>query len=809
VTVSTQESATPDGWRERIGSLRHSTFGPAAEEPYRRRLSDGLLLLASALVVAWALVTDVRPSGPLADLGRFFTSLPSGPADLIRLLYSLGSLWAAGLVVAAALVARRWRLARDLALAGAVAWLVARGLGFAVEGNSDPTGLVESTTRVGSVSPSFPAVRVAVVTAVVRSAAPYLTRPSRRIGLVLVLVTVLGGMYLGAATPWAAVVAWMVGVGVAAGIHLGFGSPGGRPTLDQMRATLAELGVDVTDLRLDDVQAGTSTTMTATDADGSRLAIRVLGRDEADSQFISRAWHRILYRSSPGRLFLSRIEDVEHEAYCVLRAAQAGVRVPEVVVTGTAGPGAAVYVERPIVGVTLAEASPDRIDEALLEQVWEQVARLHAANVAHLDLTAARVVLTDAGPALVGFGAAAASGLDGAADADVASLLVATTRLVGADRAVAAAAFALGRERLLDVLPLLQTAVLPPTLRGHGRTERKAVAADVADLRTVVAHAVDVEPPRLTELHRISGTTLLLVIGTFLGVAALLSQVGDPAELWNTMSQASPWWIVLALVVSLSTNVTTAVALMGSVPIRIPLVRTTELQLSLTFANLAIPSVGGLAAQVRYLQKQGVDLAAAVAAGGVVSGVANVTVTSAVCLLALVLSPISLQLDSVSPSSLFGLLVIAAAVVGLVCAVVFGVPAIRRRVVEPARSAWGIVRSVARSPRQLSQLVLGWAGNALLYALVLYACVAAFGPPVDFWTILLINTGVSTLAFAVPVPGGSTAVSSVGIAGALAAAGASQEVAVAASLAYQVTATFVPAVPGWVAFRDLLDHDYL
>jgi hypothetical protein len=32
---------------------------------------------------------------------------------------------------------------------------------------------------------------------------------------------------------------------------------------------------------------------------------------------------------------------------------------------------------------------------------------------------------------------------------------------------------------------------------------------------------------------------------------------------------------------------------------------------------------------------------------------------------------------------------------------------------------------------------------------------------------------------------------------------------VAASLAYQVTATFVPAVPGWVAFRDLLDHDYL
>ena len=36
--------------------------------------------------------------------------------------------------------------------------------------------------------------------------------------------------------------------------------------------------------------------------------------------------------------------------------------------------------------------------------------------------------------------------------------------------------------------------------------------------------------------------------------------------------------------------------------------------------------------------------------------------------------------------------------------------------------------AVVRSPRQVTQLVLGWAGNALLYALVLYCCVAAFGP---------------------------------------------------------------------------------
>jgi uncharacterized membrane protein YbhN (UPF0104 family) len=222
-----------------------------------------------------------------------------------------------------------------------------------------------------------------------------------------------------------------------------------------------------------------------------------------------------------------------------------------------------------------------------------------------------------------------------------------------------------------------------------------------------------------------------------------------------------------------------------------------------------VPSVGGLAAQVRYLQTQGVDLAGAVAAGGVVSGVANVVVTSSVCVLALLLSPKKVDLGSVSTSGVLTVLGIVALVIGVVCAIVFGIPAIRNKVLKPVHDAWAVISSAMRSPRQIGQLVLGWAANALMYGFVLYCCVAAFGEPVNFWTVVLINTGVSTLALAVPVPGGATAASSVGVAGALTAVGSPQEVAVAASLAYQVTATFIPAVPGWVAFRNLLDLDYL
>jgi uncharacterized membrane protein YbhN (UPF0104 family) len=788
---------------------RLRTFGPADEHPFRRRTSDWIRLITAIVVVAVLAARADQISDAQAALFELFNQLPDSLADLFRLAYGLGTLWGLGLVLVAALIGRRWRLARDLALAGVLAALLSRLIGAIASGDSTAEAL-QATVRLGSSSPSFPATRLAVIVGVVAAAAPYVARPTRRTGQLFATVMALSAMYLGVALPNSVVAAAVLGWGCAAAVHLAFGSPGGRPTLPQMRATLAELGVRVAGLRLAPHQPADGTLMHAVDERGRPLHVRVLGRDEADAQALGRAWRSIVYKSPPGRLHLTRVEAVEHQVYAMLLAAQAGIRVPEVVTTGTAGPGAAVLVDRPFPGTPLSQLGADGMTEALLERAWRTIGRLHDAGIAHLDLNLDHVVLAEDGEVgFTSFSHAITGDRHDYRRHDVATFLVATAEVVGPDRAVAAAAFGIGRDRLRQVLPVLQAAVLPPSMRPHGRAEHKAQSDRLAALRATTAAAVDVDVPHLTELHRISGGTLAMAIGTFLGVAALLSQVGDPQELWDTMSEADWSWMALAITVSLLTNFSTAIALMGSVPIRIPLLRTAELQLSLSFANLAVPTVGGLASQVRYLQKQGVDLAGAVAAGGVVSGAANVVVTSAVCLIALVLSPAKVSTSSVSADQLLAVLLLAAIVIGVLCAVLFGIPAIRRRVLEPVHNAWAILSAALRSPRQLGQLVLGWACNALMYAFVLYCCVAAFGPPVDFWAILLINTGVSTLAFAVPIPGGATAVSSVGVAGLLTAVGASQEVAVAASLAYQVAATFVPAVPGWFCFRNLMALNYL
>ena len=97
-----------------------------------------------------------------------------------------------------------------------------------------------------------------------------------------------------------------------------------------------------------------------------------------------------------------------------------------------------------------------------------------------------------------------------------------------------------------------------------------------------------------------------------------------------------------------------------------------------------------------------------------------------------------------------------------------------------------------------------------MYAGVYMACIYAFGGSINFWTLLSLNIIISTLASLVPIPGGNTAVSSVGHVGRARGGRVSRpSIAVAAVLADQLVSSFLPAVPGWWATNDLLHDDYL
>ncbi len=744
--------------------------------------------------------------------------LPGALESLFRLIYATGALWAVALVVVAAVVARRWRLARDLAIGGVVTWALARFIGALVVEDASVTHAFDIVTRIGDDTARFPAVRVAIIVAVISVASPYLTRPVRRLGQVLVLLMAFAALYLGAALPDAALAAVVLGWAVAALVHLVFGSPGGRPTTSQVQAALAELGVNADDVNLAAHQPRSGTIMSAHDADGD-LQVRVLGRDEADAQLLSKSWRFVAYKDGGPTIHLSRLEDVESQAYTLLLAERAGVTVPPVVVAGTAGPGAALIAFRPIAGTRLRDADPATVTDAVLATLWSQVGALHAARVAHGRLNANHVWLTApsdgtgadgtaAGVAIDGFENATGAAATGRRAADVAELLLSTALIVGDDRAVAAARAGLGDPALVEALPFLQPAALSHEMRPD-RKHRKERSKEVASVRAAATAATGTAEPMLQELHRVSGTNLMMAIGTLIAVFALLSQVGSPQELWDTVTSADIWWLLLAMIVSLATNFATAIALMGTVPINLPLIRTAELQLSMSFSNLAVPAIGGMAAQIRFLQKQGVDLASAVASGGLLINVGNIVAQVMLLGVAVALSPTNIHTAPIPTEKIVTLVLIAILVLVVGIGLVLGVPKLRRMVVPPTKSAASTLWAAVRSPRRVALLLGGNAVNAIMYAAVYMCCIAAFNGSINFWTLLSLNIIVSTLASLIPVPGGNTAVSSVGMSGALVAVGVPTSIAVAAVLADQLVTSFLPAVPGWWATNDLLHDDYL
>jgi uncharacterized membrane protein YbhN (UPF0104 family) len=796
-----------------MADWRAHSFGPASEEPYRRRTSDWIRLVIGGSILAFAISHQNNPTEFERNLFTFVNGLPNQLESFFRLLYAVGALWAIGLVVAAALVARRWRLARDLAIGGVVTWALARFIGAMVVENASLKHSLDIVTRVGDDSANFPAVRVAIIVAVISVASPYLTRPVRRLGQVLVLLIAIASLYLGTTLPDGALAAVALGWTVGALVHLAFCSPGGRPTTAQVAATLNELGVPAEDAHLVPVQPRTGTAMTARDPEGA-LQVRVLGRDEADAQLLSKFWRFLAYKDGGPTLHLTRLEDVQAEAYALLLAERAHVTVPSVVVAGSAGPGMALIASRPLEGTRLVDADPASVTHAQLAELWKKVAALHGARVAHGRLNANHVVLTgacagaDAGVGIDGLELATGAAAAGRRAADVAELLVSTASIVGDDRAVAAARAGLGDAAVVEALPYLQPAALSREMHAD-RRHRRERSKQVAAVREAAATETGTDQPPLQELHRVSGTNLMMAVGTLIAISALLSQVGSPQELWDTVTSADIGWLVVAMVVSLLTNFATAVALMGTVPINLPLIRTAELQLSMSFSNLAVPAIGGMAAQIRFLQKQGVDLASAVASGGLLINVGNIAAQIILLGAAILLSPTAIHVDPIDTQKVVTLVLLVIGVLILAVGLVLGIPRLRKMVVPPTKAAAATLWAAVRSPRRVALLLGGNAINAIMYAAVYAACIAAFGGSINFWTLLSLNIIVSTLASLVPIPGGNTAVSSVGMSGALAAVGVPTDIAVAAVLADQLVSSFLPAVPGWWATNNLLHDDYL
>jgi uncharacterized membrane protein YbhN (UPF0104 family)/tRNA A-37 threonylcarbamoyl transferase component Bud32 len=568
--------------------------------------------------------------------------------------------------------------------------------------------------------------------------------------------------------------------------------------------------VDLHDLELAASQRWGETRFVAAAPDGTPASVVVIGRDATDARLASKAWRKLMYRDGGSSVSASRTSQLEHRAYLLLMAAKTGVPVSEVVVAAKAGPEElAVLVLLEPAGEPYALLDPEVLDDATLDRAWAELARLHAARIAHGSIGPENLVRRpDGSTAFVDFARGEAGALPDRRIRDRVDLLVTTAALVGDERSVAAAGRALGDDGLSELLPFIESAALSPPAR-RALHDRKR---QLKDLRGAGAAWAGVEVPELTPLRRISGTSVAMAAATFVGFYLIVAQFSG-VDLWATLQTAEVAWVLIAFLISFSPNFFGAITVQGTVARPLPYGPLLAEQFANNFTGLIGGTVANTALVIRFFQKQGLPVAVA-ASSGVMSGLANGMVEMVLVVLALVFTNANLSTDQVggSASDIQTYLLIGIIVIGVLVTVLVLAPKLRaalRRIVGPqVAAAKENLGQILKDPRKAVRIFGGNLCSQIAYALVLSAALHAYGADVPIATLVVINSVASLLGGAAPVPGGLGVIEAGLIAG-MTAAGVEESVAVAATFTARLCTAYLPPIWGWFALGWLRRNDYI
>src|SRR5580700_9586660 len=808
------EVAVPGAERSLVRDWRSVLLAPVGDGRRRRRGTDGMRLAAAILALVCCLLIIHYDSRIDRAIVAVIHPPPWSITWLVTVVYQAGSFGVVIVLVGLALLARRWAMARDIGLsaAGAAAvtgllilWLGSHG--------GRPGGVV-----IGDYNLSFPVLRIALFAAVATAALPYLSRGLQLITEIFIALVALASAVGGHGLPLNIVGSLVIGWGTTAVVRLAFGSPLGLPSPDDVRRLLAEFGVRVGHLQPMPQQAWGAAKYEATETapgDSSRrLAIAVYGRDAADARLLTKAGRFLLYRDSGPTLTLTRLQQVQREAFFTLRAGQAGVAVPELVEAGTAGPSKdAVLVYRLPSTISLAEAGPDDVGDGALDDIYRQLLILRKARIAHGAISGDALLIDPAGQTavLADFRNAIGSASVDQLDQDLAGALAATAVAVGAERAGDAAARCLAPEVVAGALRHLHKPSLDPAI---GRSLRSNSGL-LDEVRQQAARSASIELPELAQPRRVSWPTLILIIGTLIGGWALIGVLIDVSKSFDTVIGADWLWVIIALVLAQLAYASSAVETLGSVSGPLPFGRALAVEVANAFSGLAGGAPAVFATRVRFFQRQGYDATVALSSGAIMT-VASWIATTVVFVVSLPFAWGSISLEATpesgGDSKLVWIILAVVVLVGVVVGLAVAVPRLRRLAAEKlrprVRDVWSNLRQVASSPRKLVLLLGGALGRELLIAMCLSVSLRAFGDHLRLPVIIVVIVLAAIVGAVAPSPGGMGVVEAGMILG-LTAAGASEADATAAVFIQRLFTSYLPPIWGWFTLVWLRKRDYL
>ena len=328
---------------------------------------------------------------------------------------------------------------------------------------------------------------LALPAAVVFTASPHLTRPVRRVGQWLLLLSA-AGLASGGRLPSTVLSAWLLAIVAAAAVHVAFGSSRGRPSLADVQVALERIGVKATPVGAADRQSQGVFVVNAADPAAMRVLVKIYGRDAKDSRLVAGVWRRIWFRDSQAPVWFGRQQQVAHEAFLTLFVERAGVMTHPAVGYGSTRRG------RALAGAVAARhpasrssrPGPNTAEGRAIRRLRRSALRKPGRRCPPAARRRLPIVGIDdlRGGALAG---------DEGLQHDEAQALVCTALALGPERAVAVAQRAIGSERLAAALPYLQAPALTPLQR----SDIQARKFDLEALRSAAAEIAEVKIPAL------------------------------------------------------------------------------------------------------------------------------------------------------------------------------------------------------------------------------------------------------------------------------------------------------------------------
>jgi len=610
------------------------------------------------------------------------------------------------------------------------------------------------------------------------------------------------------ATILSLLISLLIGSAVGSGLRYLIGTNTERPTAAEIAAALSEAAAPLVEIRRQSEPGTENRRYAALGKDGSWLDVTVFDRDQQGADAFYRIYRRLRLTSQVSRsapLTVSRA--VERRALMTYAVEDAGVSTPRLEAAVRVAPEAAAIATHHLDGTTLAKLPRPPSDEQL-SRVWDAVLVLHRRRVTHRSLTAQHIQLSGDGGAQVtllepGDGDVAASDLQ--IRLDLAQLTVTMALVVGAERSAALARRKLGSAAVASLVPLLQPVVLHRTTRAALRRHKDLLPT----LRKqFVASSPDAAVPP-EQLERIRPRGVITLVAAVFAAYVLIGEF-NRRHFIPVLEKADWRWVLAAVALSAITYVAAAFSLSGFVLEKLKFTRTLLVQLAGNFVTLVTPAaVGGVALNIRYLNKAKVAAADAASSVGVSQVFAFV--------LHMLLLVIFVALTGGSPSTRIkpppSWSYIALAVVGALALAVLALPAGRRLVRSRVAPALGQViprlLDIAQRPAKLAEGIGGALVLTLSYIVCMYVSLLAVGQHAQFFAVGVVFLTGSAIASVVPTPGGigvaETALSSL----LTAVAHVEAVPALSAVLLFRLITFYVPAGLGWLALNYLQRREVL